>query len=53
MSEYTDVKKPFLDQLDEPGWAVIDQGVGVIPADRATSLRASFCEWLLEEVFVR
>lgn len=51
MSEYTLVEKPFLDQLAGLGWTVIDQGVGIIPSDPAASLRTSFREWLLPEVF--
>ena len=51
MSEYLHVEKTFLDQLAELGWTVIDQGVGVIPSDPALSLRDSFREWLLPEVF--
>lgn len=51
MSEYKFVEKPFLDQLETLGWKVIDQGVGVIPSDPAQSLRTSFREWLLPDVF--
>ena len=51
MSEYSHVEKPFLDQLDKLGWTEIDQGVGVIPSDPAASLRTSFREWLLPDVF--
>lgn len=51
MSEYLHVEKPFLDQLAALGWTVIDQGQGCIPSDPATSLRGSFREWLLPEVF--
>lgn len=51
MSEYLHVEKPFLDQLGALGWTVIDQGYGFIPSDPATSLRGSFREWLLPEVF--
>ena len=51
MSEYLHVEKPFLDQLATLGWTVIDQGHGLIPSDPATSLRGSFREWLLPEVF--
>lgn len=51
MSEYFHVEKPFLDQLAMLGWEIIDQGVGVIPSDSALSLRTSFREWLLPEVF--
>jgi len=51
MSEYHHVEKPFLDQLAVLGWTVIDQGQGFIPSDPAASLRGSFREWLLPEVF--
>jgi type I restriction enzyme R subunit len=51
MSEYSLVEKPFLDQLAALGWHAIDQGVGAIPSDPAPSLRTSFREWLLPEVF--
>ncbi len=51
MSEYLHVEEPFLDQLDELGWTVIDQGAGIIPSDPAASLRTSFREWLLPAVF--
>ena len=51
MSEYLHVEKPFLDQLATLGWTVIDQGHGLIPSDPAISLRQSFREWLLPEVF--
>ena len=51
MSEYLHVEKPFLDQLATLGWTVIDQGQGFIPSDPAASLRDSFREWLLPEVF--
>ncbi|MCR4303379.1 MAG: hypothetical protein NUV63_04005, partial [Gallionella sp.] len=51
MSEYLHVEKPFLDQLATLGWNVVDQGVGIIPFDPASSLRTSFREWLLPDVF--
>ena len=51
MSEYFHVEKPFLDQLAALGWKVIDQGQGFIPSDPAASLRRSFREWLLPDVF--
>lgn len=51
MSEYLHVEKPFLDQLATLGWTVIDQGFGHIPANPAASLRETFREWLLPEVF--
>jgi hypothetical protein len=41
MSEYTEVERPFLQQLAELGWTVIDQGTGV-PQDAAPSLRGNF-----------
>src|ERR1051325_2723064 len=51
MSEYFHVEKPFLDQLATLGWRVIDQGHALIPSDPTASLRSSFREWLLPEVF--
>jgi type I restriction enzyme R subunit len=51
VSEYFHVEKPFLDQLAALGWKVVDQGKGFIPSDPAASLRGSFREWLLPEVF--
>ncbi|MCX6855577.1 MAG: HsdR family type I site-specific deoxyribonuclease [Verrucomicrobia bacterium] len=51
MSEYLHVEKPFLDQLAALGWTVVDQGCGMIPSDPAKSLRKTFREWLLPEVF--
>ena len=50
MSEYSFVEKPFLDQLDALDWTVIDQGPGV-PTDPTKSLRASFREVTLRDVF--
>lgn len=50
MSEYTEVERPFLQQLADQGWTVIDQGAG-IPQDPAPSLRGHFREWLLPHVF--
>ena len=50
MSEYTEVERPFLDQLAAQGWTVIDQGLGV-PQEAASSLRTNFRQWLLPEVF--
>jgi type I restriction enzyme R subunit len=51
MSEYLHVEKPFLDQLSSLGWTVIDQGQGLIPTNPADSLRASFRECLLPDIF--
>lgn len=50
-SEYLHVEKPFLDQLAGLEWEVLDQGAGGIPRDPAASLRGSFREWILPEVF--
>jgi len=50
MSEYTEVERPFLEQLAAQGWTVIDQGGGV-PREAAPSLRGHFREWLLPRVF--
>lgn len=51
MSEYLYVEKPFLDQLAQLGWTVMDQGCGGVPSDPARSLRASFRECVLTELF--
>lgn len=51
MSEYFHVEKPFIDQLAALGWTVIDQWQGVIPTNPSASLRDTFREWLLPEVF--
>jgi len=51
MSEYSHVEKPFLDQLSTMGWNVVDHGYGMIPSDPESSLRASFRQWLLPDVF--
>jgi type I restriction enzyme, R subunit len=51
MSEYLHVEKPFLDQLAALGWTVIDHGQGLIPSHPEKSLRATFREWLLSDVF--
>ena len=50
MSEYTEVERPFLDQLAAQGWTVIDQG-SQLPQDPAPSLRGSFRPWWLPRVF--
>lgn len=50
MSEYTEVEQPFLQQLQGLGWDIIDQGPA-IPSDPSKSLRLSFRQWLLPEVF--
>ena len=51
MSEYTHVEKPLLTQLAGLGWTPIDQGSQMIPQDPAASLRSSFRELILPEVF--
>lgn len=51
MSEYLHVEKPFLEQLANLGWKVTDQGQGFIPSDPTKSLRTSFREWFIPEVF--
>jgi type I restriction enzyme R subunit len=51
LSEYFHVEKPFLDQLAALGWTVVDQGHSFIPSDSTRSLRASFREWLLPDIF--
>ena len=50
MSEYTEVERPFLQQLAALGWTVVDQGAGV-PQAATPSLRTNFRQWLLPEVF--
>jgi type I restriction enzyme, R subunit len=51
MFEYFHVEKPFLDQLRTLDWTVIDQGYSFIPSDPNVSLRGSFREWMLPDVF--
>ena len=51
VSEYFHVEKPFLDQLAALGWTLVDQGHGFIPSEPGKSLRASFREWILPDVF--
>lgn len=50
MSEYTEVEQPFLKQLSDLGWTSIDQGAE-IPQDPLKSLRQTFRQWILPEVF--
>ena len=51
MSEYAHVEAPLLAQLAGLGWTVIDQGCAMIPQDPARSLRTSFREMILPQVF--
>jgi type I restriction enzyme, R subunit len=50
MSEYTEVEQPFLLQLASLGWTIIDQG-REIPQDPGRSLRRTFRQWILPDVF--
>jgi len=52
MSEYTEVEQPFLQQLETLGWTAIDQGPD-IPHDPEKSLRQTFRQWILPEVFAK
>ena len=52
MSEYSEVEQPFLQQLATLGWTIIDQGQE-IPQDPGKSLRRTFRQWLLPEVFAQ
>lgn len=49
MTEYTSVEKPFLTQLKQLGWEVIDQGTHQIPTNPKLSLRSSFREIILQD----
>jgi len=51
VSEYKYVEKPFLMQLQELGWSVIEHPEGVIPHDPEVSRRESFREVILKSVF--
>jgi len=50
MSEYTEVEQPFLQQLASLGWTIVDHGAG-LPQSAGPSLRYSFRQWLLPDVF--
>ncbi len=50
MSEYTEIEQPFLEHLTSLGWTSIDQGEG-IPQNPSKSLRQTFRQWLLPDVF--
>jgi type I restriction enzyme, R subunit len=50
MSEYTEIEQPFLEQLTSLGWTSIDQGPD-IPQNPSKSLRQTFRQWLLPDVF--
>jgi type I restriction enzyme R subunit len=50
MSEYHNIERPFLTQLQALGWQIIDQGAGV-PTDPAISRRTHFRQTILPELF--
>ena len=50
MSERLQVEKPFLDQLANLGWQVVDQGEG-LPSAPEASHRESFRDVVLKDVF--
>ena len=52
MSEYSHIEKPFLSQLKDLGWTIIDQGAG-IPTDPTRSKRNTFREVTLKELFIQ
>ncbi len=51
MSEYTFVENPFLTQLNNLGWEIIEHPNGVIPTDPTISLRKDFKEIMLKDTF--
>lgn len=51
MSEYSLVEKPFLDQLEDLGWTIINHGDKVIPQDPKVSLRDNFKEIVIKKEF--
>ncbi|AMU93100.1 deoxyribonuclease HsdR [Sphingopyxis terrae subsp. terrae NBRC 15098] len=51
MSEYAHVEAPLLTQLGALGWTVVDQGSQMIPHSPAASLRSSFRDLILPQVF--
>ena len=51
MSEYTEVESPFLTQLKNLGWIVIEHPEGVIPTDPSISLRENFREIVIKGEF--
>ena len=51
MPEYSHIEKPFLTQLCNLGWNVIEQGAG-IPTDTTRSKRTSFREVMLKDEFM-
>lgn len=51
MSEYSEVEKPFLDQLESLGWTIINHGEKCIPQDPKVSLRDNFREIVIKKEF--
>lgn len=52
MSEYSHIEKPFLSQLHQLGWTIVEQGAG-IPTDPTKSKRTTFREVTLRDVFIQ
>jgi type I restriction enzyme R subunit len=52
MSEYKNVEKPFLEQLSNLGWTIIDQGPA-FPTDPSKSLRTDFKEIIIRSIFYK
>ena len=51
MREYTEVESPFLTQLKNLGWTVIEHSDGVVPTDPSISLRENFREIVIKGEF--
>lgn len=51
MSEYTEVERPFLTQLKDLGWTVIEHPEGIVPTDPNKSLRDNFREIVIKSEF--
>ncbi|WP_411167754.1 type I restriction endonuclease subunit R [Clostridium sp. MB05] len=51
MSEYLYVEKPFLDQLENLEWTIINYGPKGIPMDPSISLRENFDEIIIKKEF--
>lgn len=51
MSEYSEVEKPFLTQLKNLGWTIIEHNKEVVPNDPKISLRENFREIVIKSEF--
>lgn len=51
MSEYSEVERPFLTQLKNLGWTIIEHDKGVVPTDPKVSLRENFREIVIKSEF--